>query len=68
MVVNKNLKLTERFSTSIYIASTNVLNHMQPSDPCLNLYSPSTFGVLGCGGNVQSNTPRRMEFGLRIVF
>jgi len=68
MAVNKNLKLTERFSTSIYIASTNVLNHMQPADPCLNLYSPSTFGVLGCGGNVQANTPRRMEFGLRVVF
>jgi hypothetical protein len=68
MAVNKNLKLTERFSTSIYIASTNVLNHMQPADPCMNLYSPSTFGVLGCGGNVQANTPRRMEFGLRVVF
>jgi hypothetical protein len=68
MALNKNLKLTERFSTSIYFASTNVLNHMQPADPCLNLYSPSTFGVLGCGGNVQANTPRRMEFGLRVVF
>jgi hypothetical protein len=68
LALNKNLKITERFAANLYIASTNVLNHMQPADPCLELYDPTTFGVLGCGGNVQANTPRRMEFGLRVTF
>lgn len=43
---------------------TNVLNHMQPSNPTLTLTSPTTFGRI----TGQSNTPRNMEFGLRIHF
>jgi hypothetical protein len=43
---------------------TNVLNHMQPSNPTLTLSSPTTFGRI----TGQSNTPRNMEFGLRIHF
>jgi len=43
---------------------TNVLNHMQPSNPTLTLTTPSTFGRI----TGQSNTPRNMEFGLRIHF
>jgi hypothetical protein len=39
---------------------------MQPADPNFALYDPTTFGVLGGGGNVQGNTPRQMEIGLRI--
>jgi hypothetical protein len=70
MSVSKNLKFTERFNGSLYVPSTNVLNHMQPADPFFYLGDPTTFGVLGAGytgaGNVQANTPRRMAFGLRI--
>jgi hypothetical protein len=43
---------------------TNVLNHFQPSTPTLSLTSPTTFGRI----TSQSNTPRNLEFGLRIHF
>jgi hypothetical protein len=43
---------------------TNVLNHMALSNPSLTLTSPTSFGVI----NGQANTPRQMEFGLRIHF
>ena len=43
---------------------TNVLNHMQPSTGALSLSSPATFGRI----TGQSNTPRQMEFGLRLHF
>jgi hypothetical protein len=41
-----------------------VLNHFQPSNPTLNLDSPATFGVV----TGQANSPRQMEFGLRLHF
>jgi hypothetical protein len=43
---------------------TNVLNHMQPGNGSLNMSSPSTFGRI----TSQANTPRQMEFGLRLHF
>jgi hypothetical protein len=43
---------------------TNVLNHFQPSNPSLSITSPTTFGKI----SGQSNTPRNLEFGLRIHF
>jgi hypothetical protein len=43
---------------------TNVLNHMQPSNPTLTLTSPTTFGRI----TGQSNTPRQMELGIRVHF
>jgi hypothetical protein len=46
---------------------TNVLNHMQPGNPStsnMSLSSPSTFGRI----TTQSNTPRQLEFGLRLHF
>jgi hypothetical protein len=49
---------------TIYIAITNVLNHYQPPNPSLSLSSPTSFGqIVG-----QANTPRNMEFGLRLHF
>jgi len=66
MSIDKNVKFTERLNTSFYVAFINVLNHMQPADPTFALYDPTTFGVLGGGGNVQGNTPRQMELGIRI--
>ena len=43
---------------------TNILNHFQPGNGSLNMSSPATFGRI----TTQSNTPRQMEFGLRVHF
>jgi hypothetical protein len=48
----------------MYIAITNLMNHFQPSSPSMNLSSPTTFGQI----TGQANTPRNMEFGLRVHF
>ncbi|HLK66979.1 MAG TPA: carboxypeptidase regulatory-like domain-containing protein [Bryobacteraceae bacterium] len=54
----------ERVGTTLFFQFTNVLNHFQPSGPSLSLTSPTTFGQI----TGQANTPRNMEFGLRIRF
>lgn len=66
--VTKKIKMTERFSGSLYFDFTNVLNHMQPADPCFNSFDTDHWGVIGCGGGVQANTPRRLQLGLSIDF
>lgn len=54
-----------RVGATLSFQFTNILNHVQPSFPSsLNLSNPSTFGrITGA-----ANTPRNMEFGLRIHF
>jgi hypothetical protein len=42
----------------------NMLNHFQAGTPSLNIDSPTTWGVV----TSQANTPRQMEFGLRLHF
>jgi hypothetical protein len=64
--LSKRIKITERFSSSVHFDFTNVTNHMQPADPCFVGYDTSTWGVLGCGGNLQANTPRRLQLGITI--
>jgi len=54
----------ERVGTTFFVAITNVMNHFQPSNPSLSLTSPTTFGQI----TGQSNTPRNMEFGIRVHF
>jgi hypothetical protein len=54
----------ERVSARFYVLCTNTLNHFQPSGPSLTLTSPTSFGQI----TGQANTPRQMEFGLRIGF
>ena len=54
----------ERVGATLSFMFTNVLNHNQLSNPTLTLSSPSTFGRI----TTQSNTPRNLEFGLRIHF
>jgi hypothetical protein len=56
--------LEGRIGAEIFIAITNTLNHFQASNPSLSLTSPTTFGQL----TSQANTPRNMEFGLRVHF
>jgi hypothetical protein len=66
--VTKKIKMTERFSGSLFFDFTNVLNHMQPADPCFNVSDLTDWGVPGCGGTVQANQPRRLQVGISIDF
>jgi hypothetical protein len=70
--LKKNFKITERFSTTLTTVFTNVLNHNQwanssvPGDcgTCVDISAPQYFGTI----RGQQNTPRQIEFGLRISF
>jgi hypothetical protein len=53
-----------RVGANLVFAFTNVLNHFQPGAASLSLTSPTLFGRI----TTQGNTPRNMEFGLRIHF
>ncbi len=59
-----------RVGATLIFQFTNVFNHVQLNNPYLDISDPADFGVLGTsnpnGG--QANTPRQMEFGLRIHF
>ncbi len=54
----------ERVGAQFFFTFTNVLNHFQPSSGGGSISSPSTFGQI----TGASNSPRSMEFGLRIHF
>ncbi len=62
--ISKNIVSTERvkvlFSTDFF----NLFNHAEFTAPSLDLNSPSTFGVF----SAQSNLPRQIQLGLRVVF
>ncbi|HEV2224034.1 MAG TPA: carboxypeptidase-like regulatory domain-containing protein [Candidatus Acidoferrales bacterium] len=64
--INKKINVTERISGSLYFDFTNVTNHMQANDPSLDIFDPTNWGVLGGGGNLQANQPRRMQLGLSV--
>jgi hypothetical protein len=54
-----------RVGATLSFAFTNIMNHFQPGNPSsLSLTAPTTFGRI----TTQSNTPRNLEFGLRIHF
>ena len=62
-----------RVGATLIFQFTNLLNHVQMYNPYLDISDPSDFGVMGTnnpnaspGG--QANTPRNMEFGLRVHF
>jgi len=61
---SKDFRINERIGATVIIQVTNTLNHFQASNPSLNIDSPQTWGVI----TGQANTPRQMEFGLRIHF
>jgi len=56
--------IKERLGAALTIQITNIFNHAVMSNPSLSLTSPTTFGRI----TSQANTPRNMEFGLRIHF
>jgi hypothetical protein len=62
--LSKEIRATEKVGATLSIQIYNTLNHFQPSTPTLNIDSPQTWGVV----TAQANTPRTMEFGLRLHF
>jgi len=72
--VKKNIRVTERVSTEFTAIFSNLFNHNQLSDPYLVLGDVGDWGALGglsgiqFTGVAQANTPRAMEFGLRVRF
>ncbi|MBO0798690.1 MAG: carboxypeptidase regulatory-like domain-containing protein, partial [Blastocatellia bacterium] len=62
--LSKEFTFSERVGATFSFQFTNVLNHFQPSDPSLSLTSPTQFGRI----TSQANTPRQLEFGLRLHF
>ena len=63
--VNKTVNLwRERVAADFSFQFTNVLNHMVMGNPTLTITTPSTFGRI----TTAANTPRQMEFGMRLHF
>jgi hypothetical protein len=72
--VAKSIKITERLNLQASVVFINVLNHVVFADPgpsptpapgdYLDTSNPPTWGVLPG----QANTPRTMEFGIRLNF
>jgi hypothetical protein len=65
--VKKSIRISERISTEFQFLFLNALNHMQfatSNSTTLDISNPKSWGVL----NTQGNTPRQMEFGLRVRF
>jgi hypothetical protein len=67
--IRKRINITERVNFEFQTVFTNVLNHVQFQDPSgyfglanMDTSAPATFGVIPG----QGNTPRQMEFGLRL--
>jgi hypothetical protein len=53
-----------RVGATLIFQFTNLLNHVQLGDPAMDISDPANFGVI----TGQANTPRQMEFGIRIHF
>jgi hypothetical protein len=67
--IKKNFKITERFSAELQTVIVNALNHPVFLDPGPGDYLDTSSGPDGFGSLPgQGNTPRTMEFGLRLSF
>jgi hypothetical protein len=70
--VSKDLSFWKegRIGATLIFQFTNIFNHTQLLDPYLDLTDPQDFGVLGAPNpnGALFNSPRSMEFGLRIHF
>jgi hypothetical protein len=60
----KQTRITERVGATFYAQFLNAFNHMEYSDPGMNLQDPYDFGTL----TTQYNNPRVVELGLRLYF
>lgn len=61
---SKDIHFSERMGLQFYFSFTNVLNHVQYSNPSLQLTSPTTFGRI----TASSGAVRQLESGLRYYF
>ena len=72
--LKKNVIVTERFGVEFQAIFSNLFNHVYLSDPYLVLGDKGDWGALGglsgiqFTGQAQANSPRAMEFGLRLRF
>lgn len=72
--LKKNVIVTERFGVEFQAIFSNLFNHVYLSDPYLVLGDKGDWGALGglsgiqFTGQAQANSPRNMEFGLRLRF
>lgn len=68
MAISKDFKISfrgrEGMGLTFNAEFSNMLNHFQPSNPSVNIDTPNSFGVISS----QANTPRQIEFGLRLHF
>ncbi|HEX4169828.1 MAG TPA: carboxypeptidase-like regulatory domain-containing protein [Bryobacteraceae bacterium] len=66
MAISKDFKIPIREGMGLTFNAqfSNMLNHFQAANPTLNIDSPTTWGVV----TTQANTPRQIEFGLRLHF
>jgi len=64
MSLRKNIRITERFSAEFQFLCLNTLNHMVFANPYQQIGDLGDWGAL----TSQGNTPRQMEFGIRIKF
>jgi|GEM_PF-4112687 len=60
--VNKKIRIKERLSSTLYFDWNNVLNHMIPTDPQLNIYDPAHWGV----ESGQANVSRELQLGISV--
>jgi hypothetical protein len=69
MSLRKNVKITERFNVEFQMVTVNLFNHPVFYDPGPGDYLDTSAGADGFGTLPgQGNTPRTMEFGLRLSF
>jgi len=67
--VRKNIKITEQVNAEAQFVFVNVLNHVVFYDPGPGDYLDTSGGTSGFGTLPgQGNTPRTMEFGIRLNF
>jgi len=74
--LTKDTQFTERVGAQIFVQAFNVLNHMEWSDPSLNLQDPADFGALNGqynpqtlgGSGASANYTRIIQLGLRLHF
>jgi carboxypeptidase family protein len=67
--IKKNVRITERLNVEAQFVFTNVFNHNQFGDPSgdyLDTSSPGSWGTLP--GQVTNNSPRQIQFGIRVNF
>ncbi len=64
MAIAKDFKVREQIGLTFNAQFSNMMNHFQAGTPSLNIDTPTSFGVI----TGQANTPRQIEFGLRLHF